>query len=167
MILPSPVFPCPLCRFLVIFPKTRHPERSNLRTLQAAQSKDPDTANLTPTVHTSPPTKSARFCLALAFATPTPVISTEATDSLTVRWGRICPHPTLSSLSGAKDLLLLLLFHCLPIPDQPTPAEPCQAPNSPKPLTQNEIQLAQQLPAIAIIKPTNKISSGTPPGACL
>jgi hypothetical protein len=49
-------------------PKIRHPERSSLRTLQAAQSKDPDTPHLTKTDRTISPENVYAFAVAVAFA---------------------------------------------------------------------------------------------------
>ncbi len=53
-------------RFPLPTPKPRHPERSSLRTWQAAQSKDPDTLHLNKIARTLS-TENA-FALAFAFA---------------------------------------------------------------------------------------------------
>ena len=45
---------------------TRHPERSNLRTMQVAQSKDPDTAHLPKTARPILPTTPTALAIAVA-----------------------------------------------------------------------------------------------------
>jgi len=49
-------------------PKPRHPKRSSLRTLQAAQPKDPDTAHLTKTAQPILPTTPTGVAVAVVVA---------------------------------------------------------------------------------------------------
>jgi hypothetical protein len=56
-------------------PKARHPERSSLRTLQAAQSKDPDTLHLTKTDQTLSPRSAVTLAVAVAVASRYPKAS--------------------------------------------------------------------------------------------
>jgi hypothetical protein len=55
-----------LDRLPLLTPKARHPERNSLRTLQAVQSKDPDTPQLTKTDRTISTENAVAFAVAVA-----------------------------------------------------------------------------------------------------
>jgi hypothetical protein len=93
-----------LDRFPFPTPKTRHPERSSLRTLQAVQSKDSDTPHITKTARTIS-TRNAVVVFALAVASEigpgfSPDIPGPTTKPGFSPWGMLS-SPYLNHLSEA------------------------------------------------------------------